>query len=191
MNIKKIVSAAVVASTLGFIPFTNAFADEPFIGEIMWVGYNFCPRGWADADGQILPISENAALFSLYGTQYGGDGRIDFALPDLRGRVSVHTSISYAMGSTGGEEETTLSVDQMPSHNHMINASGGAISKNAAGSILGSPGKKMYDAPMNATTTLDSTAVSATGGSAIHENRPPYLTLRACVALAGIYPSRD
>ena len=196
MNIKKIVSAAAVASTLGFIPFTNAVADEPFIGEIMWVGYNFCPRGWADADGQILPISGNDALFSLFGTIYGGDGSTTFALPDLRGRVPVHTGegpglSDYLLGQKGGREEVTLTTNEMPAHNHMINASGGAISKNAAGSILGSPSKKIYDATANATTTLHGTAVSDAGGDAAHENRPPYLTLRACVALVGIFPSRD
>ena len=196
MNIKKIVSAAVVASTLGFIPFTNAVADEPFIGEIMWVGYLFCPRGWAEADGQLLRISDYSALFSLYGTTYGGDGRENFALPDLRGRVSVHAGdgpglSSYTLGQRSGWEEVTLAENEMPAHNHMINASGGTSSKNAAGSILGSPNKKIYDAPVHATTTLDSTAVSATGGGAVHENRPPYLTLRACVALYGIFPTRN
>ena len=157
----------------------------------MWVGYTFCPRGWAEADGQLLPISQYTALFSLYGTTYGGDGRTTFALPDLRGRVSVHTDTSYRLGSKGGEEETILTVSEMPAHNHTINASGGGISKNAAGSILGSPNQKIYDAPVSATTTLAGSAINNTGGSSAHDNRPPYLTLRACVALQGIFPSRN
>ena len=196
MDTKNIVSAVVMAATLGFLPATNAVADEPFLGEIMWVGYNFCPRGWAEADGQLLPVSEFSALYSLYGTIYGGDGRTTFGLPDMRGRMSVHTGegtglSDYRQGQKGGLEEVTLTTNEMPVHNHMINASGGAVSKNAAGSILGSPSKKIYDAPMNATTTLHNTAVSDTGGGAAHENRPPYLTLRACVALVGIFPTRE
>ena len=195
MNIKNIVSATVVAATLGLIPFTNAVAREPLLGEIMWVGFDYCPRGWAQADGQLLQLSTNLSLFTLYGTKYGGDGRTTFGLPDLRGRVSVHAGdgpglSSYALGSKGGQEDTTLTVDEMPAHNHVINASGGATDKNAAGSILGSPSKKIYDAPMTASTTLDGSAVGNTGGDMAHENRPPYLTLRACVALIGIFPPR-
>ena len=195
MNIKHVVSAAVVAATLTSVPIKQATAGiDPYVGEIMWVGYNFCPRGWADADGQLIQISQNTALFSLYGTIYGGDGRTTFALPDLRGRVSIHTGVgpglsSYLQGQKGGEEQVTLAASEMPAHNHSINASGGAISKNAAGSIPGSPKQKFYDAPVNATTTLDNSAVSNAGGGNAHENLPPYLTLRACVALQGVFPS--
>ena len=194
MNIKHVVSAAVVASTLTSLPVSQATAgNDPFIGEIMWVGFNFCPSGWADADGQLIRVVDNIDLFSLYGTIYGGDGRTTFALPDLRGRVSVHAGTGpglspYVQGHKGGEEQVTLAASKMPSHNHRINTSGGAISKNAAGSILGSPKQKFYDAPVNATTALDNTAVSDTGGGGAHENRPPYLTLRACVALTGTFP---
>ena len=195
MNIKHVVSAAVVAAALTSVPIKQATAGiEPYLGEIMWVGYLFCPLGWADANGQLLPISQNNVLFALYGTTYGGDGRINFALPDLRGRVSVHVGTgpglsSYSLGQEGGDEQVTLADSEMPSHNHSINASGGAISKNAAGSIPGSPKQKFYDAPVNATTTLDNSAVSNTGGGNAHENLPPYLTLRACVALQGEFPS--
>lgn len=196
MSIKHIVSTAVVAVTLVSMPVKQATADEPLIGEIMWVGYNFCPRGWAQADGQLLQIAQNNALFSLYGTMYGGDGRITFGIPDLRGRVSVHTGTgpglsSYSLGQRGGQELVTLTANEMPSHNHTINASGGAIDKNAAGSILGSTKQKVYDAPVNATTTLASSAISNTGGNSAHENRVPFLTLRACVALQGVFPSRN
>ena len=194
MNIKHIVSAAVVAATLISVPVKQATAGSAaYVGEIMWVGYSICPDGWAAADGQVLPIAQNTALFSLYGTIYGGDGRTTFALPDLRGRVSVHTGTGpglspYVQGRKGGAEEVTLAVSETPSHNHTINASGGAISKNAAGSIFGSPKQKVYDAPVNATTTLDNSAISNTGGSGAHENRPPYLTIRACVNLDGGFP---
>jgi microcystin-dependent protein len=168
---------------------------DPFIGEIMWVGFNFCPRGWADANGQLLPIAQNNALFALYGTIYGGDGRTTFALPDMRSRVSIHTGqgaglSNYVQGSTGGAESVTLNQAQMPSHSHSVNASAGRSDKNAAGSIMGSGGR-IYDSPLAASTTMDGSAISSAGGGQGHENRPPYLTLRACVALVGIFPSRE
>jgi len=200
MNFKFIVSAAVMAATLGSMLVTQAVASYtpyvPYLGEFRWVSFDFCPRGWAEANGQLLLVSEYPSLFSLYGTTYGGDGITNFALPDLRGRVMVHTGTgqdlsSYTLGDKGGQEQTALTVNEMPAHNHTINASGGSTSKNPAGSILGSPGKKMYDAPVNATTTLDNSAVNDTGGSTEHENRPPYLTLRACVAIRGQYPYTD
>ncbi len=196
MKIKHVVSVAVVAVTLTSLPVKQATAgSNPFIGEIMWVGFNFCPSGWADADGQLIRIVDNGALFRLYGTTYGGDGRTTFALPDLRGRVSVHTGTGpglspYVQGRKGGAEQVRLAASEMPLHNHRINASRGAISQNPAGSILGSPKQKVYDAPVSATTILDNSAVSDAGGSGAHENRSPYLTLRACVALTGIAPLR-
>lgn len=197
MNLKKILCSITCAAALVSMPAKETLAGaNPFIGEIMWVGYNFCPRGWTEADGQLLPISENSALFSLYGTTYGGDGRTTFALPDLRGRVSIHAGQGpglsvYPLGQKAGVEEVTLSANEMPAHNHTLNASGGAVDKNAAGSILGSPKKKIYDAPVTASTTLASSAMSDAGGGMSHENRPPYLTLRACVALTGVFPSRN
>jgi microcystin-dependent protein len=176
---------------------TQAHAGpEPFIGEIMWVGYNFCPRGWAEASGQLLPIAQNTALFSLYGTFYGGDGRTTFALPDLRGRVSVHAGqgpglSNYPQGSKGGQERVTLAVSELPAHNHAVNASSDATDKNAAGSVPGSPKQRIYDSPLKVDTTWDTSAVGMTGDATPHENRGPYVTLRACVALQGIYPSRN
>lgn len=188
------IALAVVLS--GSIAGEANAGSEPFIGEIMWVGYTFCPRGWAEANGQLLPISQNTALFSLYGTTYGGDGRTTFALPDLRGRTSVHTGqgpglSNYAQGSRGGQEEVTLAVDNLPAHNHAINASSGATDKNAAGSIPGSPKQRIYDSPLSASATWDASAVGMTGNGTSHENRAPFLTLRACVALVGIFPSRS
>lgn len=197
MNYRNIACAIVCATTLVSVPAKQLLAGaDPFIGEIMWVSYTFCPRGWADADGQLLPIAQYTALFSLLGTTYGGDGRTTFALPDLRGRVSIHTGegpglSDYRLGQKAGLEEVTLTVDQIPAHNHALNASGGAIDKNAAGSIMGSPKQKIYDTPVAASTTLADTAISEAGGDMSHENRPPYLTLRACIALTGIFPSRN
>ena len=146
------------------------------------------------AISQLLAIAQKSPWFTLFGTMYGGDGRVTFGLPDLRGRVAVHAGngpglSSYQQGAKGGEEASSLSVGQMPSHNHMINASEDKSSKNPNGSI---PGRsRLYDAPINASTTLDSSAVSDTGDSQPHENRQPYVTLRACVALVGVFPSRN
>lgn len=190
------IATALFATSLGGAWSTANAASEPFIGEIMWTGATFCPRGWANADGQLLSIAQNTALFSLYGTTYGGDGRTTFGLPDLRGRVSIHTGngpglSNYPQGARGGAENTTLTAAQMPAHNHLINTSEGSSAKSPNGSVLGYSKKKLYDAPVNATTTLDSGAVSSSGGGQPHENRQPYLTLRACVALVGVYPSRS
>ena len=177
--------------------FNNAkAASDPFIGEVMWNAATFCPVGWAEADGQILTISDNAALFALLGITYGGDGRTTFALPDLRGRVSLHEGQgpnlnNYSQGQQGGSEQVTLTTSQIPSHNHVVNASSGSSDKNAAGSILGSAKQKVYDAPISADTTLAASAISNTGGGQAHENRPPYVTLKACIALVGLFPSRN
>lgn len=197
MKNKNHLASAIFVSALSCLPWTSVnAASEPFIGEMMWTGANFCPLGWANADGQLLDIAQNTALFSLFGTTYGGDGRVTFGLPDLRGRVAVHAGngpglSSYRQGAKGGEEASSLSVGQMPSHNHMINASEDKSSKNPNGSILGISRLWIYDAPINASTTLDSSAVSETGDSQPHENRQPYVTLRACVALVGVFPSRN
>lgn len=175
------------------MPSTHA-ASDPYIGEIMWVAFNFCPRGWANADGQILPISEYTALFSLLGTTYGGDGRTTFGLPDLRGRTLLHVGTGpglspYTLGQSGGQEQVTLTTNQMPMHSHSVNASEDRSDKKANGSILGS-GAKIYDAPIVASTQLDASAIASTGANQAHENRPPYLVLRACIALTGLFPSR-
>ena len=195
-RMKRLYTAVFIVLLCGLPLIPAKAGSDPFIGEIMWTGANFCPRGWAEADGQLLDISQNTALFSLYGTMYGGDGRTTFGLPDLRGRVSVHSGSgpalsSYVQGQKGGEEDTSLTINELPAHNHMINASEDRSSKNPNGSILGHSRKRMYDAPVNASTTLDSSAVSDTGNSQSFENRQPFLVLRACVALTGIFPSRN
>ena len=163
----------------------------------MWVGFNFCPRGWALAEGQLLSISSNSALFSLFGTIYGGDGRTTFALPDLRGRVPMSAGggpglTNRPMGQRLGTETETLTVQQMPSHNHQINASQGATDNDPSGSVMGGPGRtRIYDAPTVTSTTMASNAVTNTGGSQNHNNMQPSLVLRACIALEGVYPSRN
>lgn len=189
---------------LGVSPVHSVQAQEPFLGEISWFGYNFCPRGWTEANGQLLSISQNTALFALYGTTYGGDGRTTFALPDLRGRVSIHAGegpglSDYRLGESGGTESETLTEDQLPAHKHRINVSPGNASYSdgsngvfaAAGTNKKNTDAYIYDSPGTATQQLAPDAMDDTGGGQGLNNVQPYQVLRACVALAGIFPSRD
>ena len=198
MKLRHIMNSVVAATLLASLPAKQASAGaDPLLGEIMWVGFNFCPRGWALAEGQLLSISSNSALFSLFGTIYGGDGRTTFALPDLRGRVPMSAGggpglTNRPMGQRLGTETETLTVQQMPSHNHQINASQGATDNDPSGSVMGGPGRtRIYDAPTVTSTTMASNAVTNTGGSQNHNNMQPSLVLRACIALEGVYPSRN
>jgi microcystin-dependent protein len=163
---------------------------EPFIGEMKWISWNFPPKGWAFCNGQFLPISQNQALFSLFGTMYGGDGRVTFALPDLRSRVAVGQGSSFTQGERGGEEFHTVTQSEMPAHNHFVgqsNATGGTVvpTGNLFGQFLN--GYRSFD---NLTTMLPAT-ITNTGGSQSHENRQPFLVLNCIVALQGIFPSHN
>jgi microcystin-dependent protein len=168
--------------------------SEPFIGELRLFPYNFAPRGWAFCNGQLIAISQNTALFSLLGTTYGGNGQTTFALPDLRGRVPVSAGqgpglSSYSLGQTGGTETVTLLQTQMPAHNHQVAVSnGGATASRPAGNYLAAGGS--YTTPSDG-NTLAPTAVTPSGGNQPHENTQPYLTLNWCIALEGIFPSRN
>jgi len=197
MTNKMILPGTALTILLSVMPLEDAAAGpDPFIGEIIWGGWNFCPRGFAAANGQLLSVAENTALFSLLGVQFGGDGRTTFGLPDLRGRVSIHTGqgsglSNYKVGMKGGEETVTLTATQVPAHNHTINASTGGTDKSPSGNIPGTGKQKNYDAPAAASTALADAAVADAGAGAAHENRQPYLALTACIALQGIYPSRN
>lgn len=171
--------------------------SQPFLGEIRIMGFNFPPRGWALCDGQLLPISQNQALFSLLGTTYGGDGRTTFALPDLRGRVPLSfgqssSGVGYTLGQRAGEQAHTLTAQEMPPHSHGLFASPTqANTPLPAGNLLGtSAGADVYDAANN-TQPMNAAAVSAAGGSQAHENMQPFLVLNFCIALVGIFPSRN
>ncbi len=173
--------------------------SEPFLAEVKIVGFNFAPRRFAECDGQILPINQNQALFSLLGTTYGGDGRTSFALPDLRGRAPVHFGTGAGLptvnlGARGGEEEITLSEGQLPSHTHGVDASADiASSPDPDGRVLAKKarfGPDFYAASANL-TSLDPNAVTRAGGGQPHENRQPYLGLRFVIALQGLFPSRS
>lgn len=170
--------------------------SEPFLAEIKLFGGNFAPRGWAFCEGQLLPISQNSALFSLLGTFYGGDGRTTFALPDLRGRVPFHPGrgpglSSYQIGQRGGAETNTLSINQLPSHSHGNNMASAAEgdSNDPAGKLLAKSDARAYTATGPAVASAGNTANSG-GGQAI-DNRQPYIAMNYIIALQGVYPSRS
>jgi len=163
---------------------------EPFLSEIRIMSFGFAPRGWALCNGQLLPINQNQALFSLLGTTYGGNGQTTFALPNLQGRTPIHMGNSHLLGEAGGEQAHTLSISEMPTHTHIANASTANGSTNFAnGNILAAAGN-LYAAP-NSLTTLNPTSITNVGGSQAHLNMQPFLTLTFCIALQGIFPSRN
>ena len=163
--------------------------SEPFLAEIMIVGFNFAPRGWAFCDGQILPINQNQALFSLLGTTYGGDGRTSFALPGLRGRSPNHVGNGHTLGQRSGEERHTLATGEMPQHTHVAQASSSnADAPIPTNNVLGAA-NNMYLAPQDL-VTLQAGTLSSVGGQS-HENMQPWLALNYCIALTGVFPTRN
>ena len=169
---------------------------EPFLGEIRMFGFNFTPTGWAPCAGQLLPISQNAALFSLLGTTYGGDGVSTFGLPDLRGRGPVSMGqgaglSNYVIGEPQGVETVTLSVSQMPSHAHTVEASATKSKlKSPSGAVPGPTKTDAYDAAPDGVTTMEAGMIAPAGGGEPVTNLPPLLVLNFCIALNGIFPSR-
>jgi microcystin-dependent protein len=165
---------------------------EPFLSEIRMMSFGFAPKGWATCDGQLLPINQNQALFSLLGTTYGGDGRVNFGLPDLRGRVPTHTGgIGHFLGERGGEQTHTLSISELPAHVHVANASSVATGGNAnpANNFLGG-GNNVYHSPASLTPMTSGTLANVGGGQA-HMNMQPFLTINFSIALQGIFPSQN
>ena len=166
---------------------------DQYVGEIRLVPYTFAPSGWALCAGQLLPINQNQALFSLLGTSFGGDGKTNFALPDLRGRVPVGagqaaSGTTYAVGSAGGQETVKLAVGNLPAHTHPLRAnSGPSTTTHPVGAVPAAGGA--YAPTQNA--AMSSAAAGKTGGGQAHENRQPYLTLNYIIALVGIFPSQN
>jgi microcystin-dependent protein len=161
---------------------------EPFLSEIRIMSFNFAPKGWAMCNGQLLPINQNQALFSLLGTTFGGDGRVNFALPDQRARVPIHVGVSHTLGEKGGEQNHTVSVAEMPEHVHALNGSSeNANSFSLVNGLLATV-SGLYG-PVQNVTTLNPASVTNTGGSQPHLNQQPFLTLTFCIALQGIFPS--
>jgi len=161
---------------------------EPFLGELRLMSFNFPPKGWAQCNGQLLPINQNQPLFSLFGTMYGGDGRVNFGLPDLRGRVPMHIGQGYIQGQRLGEEFHTLTEPEMPAHNHILQASS-QVGNQAAPTILASAPNLYRTADQQ--TAIHPETLTRVGGSQPHENRHPFTVNNWCVALQGIFPSRN
>lgn len=171
--------------------------SEPFLGEIRMFGFVFAPKGHAYCNGQLLSIQQNAALFSILGTTYGGNGTTTFGLPDLRSRSPLHQGQgpglpAYALGQNGGEENHTLLVSEMPQHTHTLAASSNAADLSLPTSnYFGSGGQAVYGPSAGIDSTMAANAVSTYGGNTPHVNLQPYLTINFCIALAGIFPSRN
>jgi microcystin-dependent protein len=166
---------------------------EPFLAEIRIMSFIFPPKGWALSNGQLLPINQNQALFSLLGTTFGGDGRVNFALPDLRGRVPIHMGSGHTWGEKGGEQAHTLSISEIPTHVHVVNATSNQATDNTPTGSLGlaaSKGSQLYGPP-NALVAMNPASISNVGGSQAHLNMQPFLTLSFCIALQGIFPSQN
>jgi microcystin-dependent protein len=164
--------------------------SQPFLGEIRVVSFNFPPKGWALCNGQLLSISQNAALFSLLGTTYGGNGTTTFQLPNYQARMPVHVGNGYVQGQSSGEPTHTLTQAEMPLHTHSaVGVTTNANSASASGNAWAVSGENPYAASPN--TQMSPSALTNAGGSQPHDNMPPYLTLNFVIALAGIFPSRN
>lgn len=167
---------------------------EPFLSETRIFSFVFAPQGWALCNGQLLPINQNQALFSLLGTTFGGDGRVNFALPNLRGRVPIHVGNGFTLGQQGGAASHTISQSEMPTHTHLVNVSNKRANlTRPVSATLGQAESPMYsdESPggVYETTSATQNTTSTIGGSQAHTNLQPFLTLNFCIALQGIFPS--
>ena len=214
MTRRNLLLAVVAVAALMCSRAPAAKADEPFLGEIQIFTFNFCPRGYAPTNGQLLPINQNQALFALLGTNYGGDGRTTFALPDLRGSILFGQGQGFTEGQAGGTESETLVLNQLPIHNHTAttNVTVAAKAKAEGLSIFGdtdvpdghlwarkprdliystqAPNVDMHSMAISAPATA-MTTVNNAGGNGAHNNLQPYLVLQPCIALQGIFPPRN
>lgn len=164
--------------------------STPFMGEVKIISWNYPPKGWAFCNGQLLPINQNQALFSLLGTTYGGNGQTTFALPDLRGRAPVHFGQGITQGEAAGQAAHTLTMSELPAHNHFAHGSTNAPNQGSPGgnywaALAGSYSTAQADSTMNVQST------SFVGGSLPHTNMQPYLVVNFIIALQGIFPSRN
>lgn len=164
---------------------------DPFLSEVRIMSISYAPKGWALCNGQLLPINQNQALFSLLGTTFGGNGQVNFGLPDLRGRTPIHVGSGHTLGERAGEQAHTLSIAEIPTHTHVANAtnnSQNAFSGSNTALLAEVRPSTMYSGQPNA--AMNAAMVQATGGSQAHLNMQPYLTLSFCIALQGIFPSQ-
>lgn len=191
--------AALAALSLTSLPGTALAQSEPILGQIMCGAFNFAPRGWARLDGQLLPISTNTALFALLGTNYGGDGRTTFALPDMRGRVLIHDGSGpgltpHTIGEAAGTEAVTLNNAQLPAHTHTVTPQGSpsdATLVSPAGGVPATKARTTLYAPGPGTVPMSPVLTSPAGSNAPVPVMQPYLTVNCFIALQGIFPSRD
>jgi microcystin-dependent protein len=163
---------------------------EPFLSEIRMMSFVFAPKGWALCNGQLLPINQNQALFSLLGTVYGGDGRVNFGLPNLQGLVPMHMGSGHTLGERAGQQAHTISISELPTHTHsLVGTSAVGNVAPPANHILAATPALIYELPGNA-TTLQPGTIGNVGGSQAHLNMQPFLTINFCIALQGIFPSQ-
>ncbi len=164
---------------------------EPFLSEIRIFSFNFAPKGWALCNGQLLPINQNQALFSLLGTTFGGDGRVNFGLPDLQARTPIHVGSSHTLGERGGEQSHTLSIAEIPTHNHPFNGSTNPATTLTpdTNTVLSASNPQNIYAVASNLVAMAPASLANTGGSQAHLNMQPFLTLNFCIALQGIFPS--
>ncbi|MFL6227319.1 MAG: phage tail protein [Pyrinomonadaceae bacterium] len=162
---------------------------DPFLSEIRIFSFGFAPKGWALCNGQLLPINQNQPLFALLGTTYGGDGRVNFALPNLQARTPIHVGSGHTLGERGGEQAHTVSIGELPTHVHFANASTSNGSTNfAKDNVLAAAGN-LYAGPASL-TPINATTIANVGGSQAHLNMQPFLVLNFSIALQGIFPSQ-
>ncbi len=162
---------------------------EPFIGEIRMMSFSYAPQGWAQCNGQFLPINQNQALFSLLGTTFGGNGQTTFALPDLRSRTPIHVGNGYVLGQNGGEQNHTLTVNEIPGHAHQLIGSNTPVGSNVPTGAMLAIKANTYTTPQNL-VAMAPASLSNAGGSQPHQNMQPYLVINFCIALQGIFPSQ-
>ena len=166
---------------------------DPFVAEIRIFSFNFAPKGWALCNGQLLPINQNQALFSLLGTTYGGDGRVNFALPNLISKAPIHMGGGHTLGEKGGEQAHTLTISELSTHVHGLNGTTAAASQIIPGAaLLGATAATdpIYGNP-SSLVSMDPSSISGTGGSQAHQNMQPFLVLNFSIALQGIFPSQN
>ena len=166
-------------------------ASEPFISQVSIFAFNFAPRGWAQCNGQLLPINQNQALFSLLGTTYGGNGTTNFALPNLQGRVPIHNGNGFTLGQQGGVENHTLTAQEMPGHTHTVSAVNSTADQTYPTSNTWAAGGSAAGFYTGGNNAMAAGAITSTGGRQPHSNRSPYAVLNICIALQGIFPSRN
>jgi microcystin-dependent protein len=167
--------------------------SEPFLSELKCVSFGFAPKGWAQCNGQLMPINQNQALFSLLGTTYGGDGRVNFGLPNLQGRAAMHMGDGHTLGERGGEQNHTLSISELPTHLHALQGIAATQNSTAPGNnfLANTQGGLAVYGPAGSLTAMFPGNVTSVGGSQPHQNQSPFLTMNWIIALQGIFPTQN